>query len=296
MYKFYKDGVGHLKRFELDEDSDVKIKVKIVCPICKKEKELFIPLNSIKTSKTLTTVSIPPDFCCEHHFQVYLDKNFHIRGYQKVDILLDDIQLINGLDYDLSKKSLLDEKEIKLIKNLFPTIVYVYIFKAILLGKNVIVISEELDKVDIEILETFLKTIMQNLFEYNVKVINDKSFELNRLMDDTILIQDLKVKGIKNFNKNTKVINSIIAEFYEKKEKTLPRLNKRIRLIHKEVNFIIKKFSQIEESTNKMEIKDALEKIFLKNYNKDYFDFLLEIINNYYKIKLNIYSDIMGAI
>ena len=45
-----------------------------------------------------------------------------------------------------------------------------------------------------------------------------------------------------------------------------------------------------------MQIKDALEKHYLKNYNKDYFDFLLEIINKYFKIKLNIYSDIMGAI
>ena len=87
-----------MKNFELDEDSDVKIKVSIICPNCKKEKDLFIGLNAIKVSKTLTTVSIPPGFCCEHHFQVYLDKNFHIRGYQKVDILLDDIKLIDGLD------------------------------------------------------------------------------------------------------------------------------------------------------------------------------------------------------
>jgi len=296
LYKLYKESVVYLKSFELDEESDVKIKVKIICPLCKKEKELFIPLNSIKTSKTLTTVSIPPGFCCEHHFQVYLDKNFHIRGYQKVDILLDEIKLIDGLDFDDSKVSLLDEKEIKLIKNLFPTIVYVYIFKAILLKKKIIVISEELDNLDIKLLDNFLDIITHNLFNYNVKIINDKSFELNKLMEETILIQDLKIKGIKNFGKNIKVINSIIAEFYEKKENTLPRLKKRFKLLYNEVNFIIDNFSKKEESVNKMEIKDLLEKKYLKNFNKDYFEFLLDIIKNYYNIEINMYSDIMGAI
>ena len=234
-----------MKNIELDEDSDVKIKVNIICPECKKNKDLFIPLNSIKVSKTLTTVSVPPGYCCEHHFQIYLDKNFHIRGYQKVDILLDDIKLIDGLDYDPQKESSLNDTQIKLIKNFFPTIIYEYIFKAILLKKNVIIISEELDDNDKNMLLKFLETIMKGLFTYNVKIIKDKTFELNKLMENTLLIQDMKTKGIKNFTKNLKVINSIVAEFYEQKDKAIPLLKKRMKLIHQEVNFIIDTFSKL---------------------------------------------------
>ncbi len=285
-----------MKNIELDEDSDVKIKVNIICPECKKNKDLFIPLNSIKVSKTLTTVSIPPGYCCEHHFQIYLDKNFHIRGYQKVDILLDDIKLIDGLDYDPQKESSLNDTQIKLIKSFFPTIIYEYIFKAILLKKNIIIISEELDDNDKSMLLKFLETIMKDLFTYNVKVIKDKTFELNKLMENTLLIQDMKTKGIKNFTKNLKVVNSIVAEFYEQKDKAIPLLKKRMKLIYQEVNFIINTFSQKKESINKMQIKDTLEKNFTKKYKKEYFDFLLAIIDEFYNVKLNIYSDIMGAI
>ena len=36
----------------------------------------------------LTTISIPKDTVCKHHFQAFVDKQFRIRGYQKVDFEL----------------------------------------------------------------------------------------------------------------------------------------------------------------------------------------------------------------
>jgi hypothetical protein len=59
--------------------------VKIICPECSISEELQIPKKIINQSKQLTTVSIPSNLICEHSFQVFIDKNFHIRGYQKVD-------------------------------------------------------------------------------------------------------------------------------------------------------------------------------------------------------------------
>jgi hypothetical protein len=59
--------------------------VKIICPECNSSEELQIPKKIINQSKQLTTVSIPSNLICEHSFQAFIDKNFHIRGYQKVD-------------------------------------------------------------------------------------------------------------------------------------------------------------------------------------------------------------------
>jgi len=42
----------------------------------------------ISNATQLTTVSVPKGKICPHHFQLFLDKNFVIRGYQKVDFLL----------------------------------------------------------------------------------------------------------------------------------------------------------------------------------------------------------------
>lgn len=76
---------------ELNEYS----KVKVICPVCKSQKELKFPKSVINISKQLTTVSIPKGFICDHHFQAFIDKNFTVRGYQKVDF---------DFAYDLIKK------------------------------------------------------------------------------------------------------------------------------------------------------------------------------------------------
>jgi len=59
--------------------------LRFICPICKSEKELSISKSIISEAKTLTTISIQRNEICEHHFQAFVDKNFNIRGYQKVD-------------------------------------------------------------------------------------------------------------------------------------------------------------------------------------------------------------------
>ena len=63
---------------------DIRL-IKFVCPICNTEKQLPISKSILSEEKTLTTISIQKYEICEHHFQAFVDKNFRIRGYQKVD-------------------------------------------------------------------------------------------------------------------------------------------------------------------------------------------------------------------
>ena len=59
--------------------------IKFICPICKKAKELKLSTSIISDNTNLTTISIQKNEVCEHHFQAFIDKQFKIRGYQKVD-------------------------------------------------------------------------------------------------------------------------------------------------------------------------------------------------------------------
>jgi len=59
--------------------------LKFICPICKAEAHLAISESVISQAKQLTTISIQKGEICEHHFQAFVDKNFKVRGYQKVD-------------------------------------------------------------------------------------------------------------------------------------------------------------------------------------------------------------------
>jgi len=62
--------------------------VQVICPVCKSKDVIQIPKSVINNATQLTTVSVPKGKICPHHFQLFLDKNFVIRGYQKVDFLL----------------------------------------------------------------------------------------------------------------------------------------------------------------------------------------------------------------
>lgn len=68
-----------------EKNSQNEINLRFICPICKTEKELTISESIISQSKNLTTISIAQNEICEHHFQAFVDKDFKVRGYQKVD-------------------------------------------------------------------------------------------------------------------------------------------------------------------------------------------------------------------
>ena len=70
--------------------------IRVICPTCGKSKGLKIPTKIINQSKQLTTVSIPSGAVCEHSFQSFVDKNFAIRGYQKVDFDLSRMEFYEG--------------------------------------------------------------------------------------------------------------------------------------------------------------------------------------------------------
>jgi len=62
--------------------------VQVICPVCKAQNTVRIPKSVINQASQLTTVSVPKGEICPHHFQLFIDKNFTIRGYQKVDFQL----------------------------------------------------------------------------------------------------------------------------------------------------------------------------------------------------------------
>ena len=68
----------------------------VICPTCKSKKNLKIPTKIINQSKQLTTVSIPSGTVCDHGFQSFVDKNFKIRGYQRVDFEFAKMEFFEG--------------------------------------------------------------------------------------------------------------------------------------------------------------------------------------------------------
>ena len=88
--------------------------VKIMCPVCKVSKDLKFPKSVINEAKQLTTISLPKGLVCDHHFQAFVDKNFSVRGYQKVDF---EFETQKSVESQVDQK-FLKENENELFENL----------------------------------------------------------------------------------------------------------------------------------------------------------------------------------
>ncbi|MFX1394485.1 MAG: hypothetical protein ACFFAH_13045 [Promethearchaeota archaeon] len=82
-----KDSVSTSEINGINASVEVK-KVNVICPICKSKQVIDVPESIINQSTQLTTVSVPKNLVCKHHFQAFVDKQFKVRGYQKVDFEL----------------------------------------------------------------------------------------------------------------------------------------------------------------------------------------------------------------
>jgi len=71
------------------------MKIQFACPICKSKKVLKVPKSVINQAKQLTTMSIARGLVCEHQFQAFVDKDFNVRGYQKVDFEFENKKVEN---------------------------------------------------------------------------------------------------------------------------------------------------------------------------------------------------------
>ncbi len=71
----------------------VSIDIQVECPSCNKKGKIDVPLNLlVETEKGTITIDVPPDAVCPHAFQVFMDKNANIRGYQKMDFQIQGVK------------------------------------------------------------------------------------------------------------------------------------------------------------------------------------------------------------
>ncbi|MFX1453842.1 MAG: hypothetical protein ACFFDB_00570 [Promethearchaeota archaeon] len=102
--------------------SDIdKKEIKIICPICQKDCRIQVPNDVILQKKSLASISIRPEVCCEHSFIVFLDKLGKIRGYQNNDLeiekstmeaeIKDSIPVVSILRGNITERVSLSESE-----------------------------------------------------------------------------------------------------------------------------------------------------------------------------------------
>ena len=178
--------------FEITNLNEIK-KIRVICPICKTNTPISVPKSIINQTTQLTTISIPKGLVCAHHFQAFVDKQFNVRGYQKVDFELKNGK-IEGQKFDEKKNHDFSGDDDNFFKNLIlegnfveynPNKIKENHIKEVSLEKplkeNEKTVDDEIrlsevkkEKTLEEIYEEFWEFIDDDNYEFKVFIINDQ--------------------------------------------------------------------------------------------------------------------------
>jgi len=262
----------------------------INCPTCKTKGKIDVYKEQLKDVKRgLLAINIARNIVCEHTFIAYIDKNLNVRDYFVADfqIELPEIASIRKVQHNiLQNKEIVD---IDLIKLNLPALTLTYILKAILSKLNIILISEQ------EFLYThlinFFKYITSDAFELNLLIMSSKDFSKKKKnYRNFVVFKDLKViqnpKNILNLKK-LNVEKYIINRFLIEKDLGFSYIYLRNEIFKAyELSNSIIKFRQLDDEVKRFTIKKFLEKEYSVKIGVSYLNFLINILDTYFNIKI----------
>jgi hypothetical protein len=262
----------------------------IVCPVCQNKKKIDIPGNVISQSKGLSSISIPRNLVCEHFFQAYVDKNFTVRGYQKIDFELpkniDQVKI--GVDI-LSESILSDAETIKW--NISPENLS-YIFRGIIFNEPISFIVPDSKESLRRPIEDFLKFIFQETFKPNITILTEKTYKnLKKDFKNKTVIGWNKIisdkRRIMNINKmevETKIINKFFREI--SKQEAIINLEYEIRKLFLISDRIMALAMDLEEDSeiDIISLADLLKERFSLDLEIQYLEYVIDVIRYYFKI------------
>jgi len=258
-------------------------KIEVVCPICKSSKELDIPERIINRESFLTSVLIPEFRVCNHAFMQFINKDFEVRGYQKVDFKIKGFELKEKL-----KPQDIDVFSVKM--NLKPEIL-IQSLNAFLFKRKILLLICN----DVEIkqsIELFFRYLFQDSFKIDLSILTRKEYKKNKdIYKDHVILGKKIIGASKNYlNNKLKREKEVINCFYNEVESLSSIINLRDKI--RELYILSKKICECfnrkgtPQYFNRKDVIRELEDAYYIKIKKDYFFFLNNIVKNYFNVQI----------
>ncbi len=159
--------------------------VNITCPKCHLDGRINVPTNIFgKTTKGLVTINVPRDFLCDHTFQIFIDVNGRVRGYQDVDFV---IELTHQIKETISE-ALEDQRQQISVQGLISLLgsdIFLRIVKNLLIKTPITLIShnEGLNKVLTAFFTQKLPHITNTIFKQDIDYAQDQTWAFGLVID-----------------------------------------------------------------------------------------------------------------
>lgn len=266
-------------------------KIEVRCPSCSSRGYIEISEEEVgKTARGVFAVNVSEGFICEHSFVAYIDKNFIVRDTFMTDFQLELPEIIPNKSIEPKHSAQLDSINVSLIKLNLSASLIAYIIRAILHKRKIVLIFDQLFMFDD--VRMFFDYITRNSFETELVVISENQYNSESYNDYIVFNRKDVIKdddGIIDVKK-LGVERALVQKFLEEYEPipSLIYLQNELQKAYKlseTIADIVKGLKKKEEVYSKKMIRD-LSRIHNVKIQLKYLDFLIEIVENYFKVEV----------
>ena len=267
-------------------------KLEVRCPICAKWEKVEILDDATKNvKKGLLAVNISPGMICEHSFIAYVDKNLVVRDCFIADFKIEASEAEVAQEKDDKALTETESINIDLIKLNIPEKLMAMIFKAIFLGKKVILISE--DQFLHNHVVNFFRYALQGLFDIDINIMSEIDYKKTKNdYEDYLVFKKSNVFHDKNKivdSKKLTIEKSIIQKFFAEYDLTTGLI-----ILRNEIQKVFEYSKALAEFITEYQEKIFTTKILMDHITEkqgeriqnNYLTFLLEIAEHYFKIDI----------
>jgi len=266
-------------------------KLEVRCPSCSNRGYIEVSEEEVeKAARGVFAVNVLEGVSCEHSFVAYLDKNFTVRDTFIADFQLELPDVVPEQAIGPDDTQLLDLIDVNLIKLNISASLLTHIIRALLFKKkNFLIFNQSYMG---ENIYTFIEYLTLNSFKANILVISGEQYDTYNIKDSIILDGNKIIKddddilNAKTLGIERSFVRKFLAE-YEPKP-SLIYLQHGLQKAHelsKTVVDIINNLKKKEKVYSK-NIIDEIARIHNVKIQLPYLDFLYEIVENYFEVKV----------
>ncbi|NVM16582.1 MAG: hypothetical protein HWN80_02625 [Candidatus Lokiarchaeota archaeon] len=266
-------------------------KLEVRCPSCSSRGYIEVSETEVeKAARGVFAVNVLEGVACEHSFVAYVDKNLAVRDTFIADfqIELPDVVTDQVIEPDVSEQ--LELIDVGLIKLNFTASLLTHIIRGILFRKKIILLFDQSFMVDN--IYKFIEYITLNSFKPDLFVVTGEQYDMKVIKEAVILEGNIIIKDDDNIlnPKTLGVERSLVRKFlaeYEPKPSLIYLQNGLQKAYELSLTIveIVKNLKKKEKLYSKNIIED-LVRIHNVKVQLPYLDFLYEIVENYFEVKV----------
>jgi len=266
-------------------------KLEVRCPSCSNRGYIEVSEEEVeKAARGVFAVNVLEGVSCEHSFVAYLDKNFTVRDTFIADFQLELPDVVPEQAIGPDDTQLLDLIDVNLIKLNISASLLTHIIRALLFKKkNFLIFNQSYMG---ENIYTFIEYLTLNSFKANILVISGEQYDTYNIKDSIILDGNKIIKddddilNPKTLGIERSLVRKFLAE-YEPKPSLIYLQNglQKAYELSKTIIDIINNLKKKEKVYSKNVI-DEIARIHNVKIQLPYLDFLYEIVENYFEVKV----------